>query len=108
MLDSAPTFLEDSSGLDVQETADGSFLWAVDNGDGRIWKLEAHADGSFSQIPGWESGKRVRFQKDASDPGAAGPDTEGITVDGDGAVYVASERDNSAKGVNQNLSLIHI
>lgn len=105
VLDTAPTFLEDSSGLDVQETADGSFLWAVDNGDGRIWKLEAHADGSFSQIPGWESGKRVRFQKDASDPGAAGPDTEGITVDGDGAVYVASERDNSAKGVNQNTLL---
>ena len=105
VLDTAPTFLEDSSGLDVQETADGSFLWAVDNGDGRIWKLEAHADGSFSQIPGWESGKRVRFQKDAADPGAAGPDTEGITVDGDGAVYVASERDNSAKGVNRNTVL---
>lgn len=105
VLDTAPTFLEDSSGLDVQETPDGAFLWAVDNGDGRIWKLEAHADGSFSQISGWESGKRVRFQKDASDAGAAGPDTEGITVDGDGAVYVASERDNSAKGVNQNIVL---
>lgn len=105
VLDSAPTFLEDSSGLDVQETADGSFLWAVDNGEGRIWKLAAHADGTFSQIAGWESGKRVRFQKDAADPGDAGPDTEGITVDGDGAVYVASERDNSAKGVNQNMIL---
>ncbi|MEV7609795.1 lamin tail domain-containing protein [Microbacterium sp. NPDC089320] len=105
VLDTAPTFLEDSSGLDVQETADGSFLWAVDNGEGRIWKLEAHADGSFSQIPGWESGKRVRFQKDAGDTGAPGPDTEGIAVDGEGSVYVASERDNSAKGVNQNTIL---
>ncbi len=105
VLDTAPTFLEDSSGLDVQETADGSFLWAVDNGEGRIWKLEAHADGSFAQIAGWESGKRVRFQKDAGDPGAPGPDTEGITVDGEGSVYVASERDNSAKGVNQNTIL---
>lgn len=105
VLDTAPTFLEDSSGLDVQETAEGSFLWTVDNGEGRIWKLEAHADGSFSQIDGWESGKRVRFQRDAANPGAAGPDTEGITVDGDGFVYVASERDNSAKGVNQNTVL---
>ncbi|MBT2474849.1 lamin tail domain-containing protein, partial [Microbacterium sp. ISL-103] len=105
VLDTAPTFLEDSSGLDVQETKDGAFLWAVDNGEGRIWKLKAHADGSFSQISGWESGKRVRFQKDAANPGAAGPDTEGITVDGRGAVYVASERDNSAKGVNQNTVL---
>jgi len=105
VLDTAPTFLEDSSGLDVQETTDGAFLWAVDNGDGRIWKLEAHADGSFSQLAGWESGKRVRFQKDAADPDAPGPDTEGITVDGDGDVYVASERDNSAKGVNENTVL---
>ncbi|PCE15323.1 hypothetical protein AUC47_13520 [Microbacterium sp. SZ1] len=105
VLDTAPTFLEDSSGLDVQETADGAILWAVDNGEGRIWKLDAHADGSFSTISGWEAGKRVRFQKDAANPSAAGPDTEGITVDGDGFVYVASERDNSAKGVNQNTVL---
>ena len=105
VLDTTPTFLEDSSGLDVQETKEGAFLWAVDNGEGRIWKTEVHADGTFSQVAGWESGKRVRFQKDASNPGAAGPDTEGITVDGDGFVYVASERDNSAKGVNQNTVL---
>ncbi|WP_136055439.1 lamin tail domain-containing protein [Microbacterium sp. K24] len=105
VLDSVPTFLEDSSGLDVQETADGAFLWAVDNGEGRIWKLEAHADGSVEKVDGWDEGKRVRFQKDAADPGAAGPDTEGITVDGAGSVYVASERDNNAKGVNQNVVL---
>ncbi|WP_350352961.1 lamin tail domain-containing protein [Microbacterium sp. A8/3-1] len=104
-LDEVPTFLEDSSGLDVQETADGAFLWAVDNGEGRIWKLEAHADGSVEKVDGWDEGKRIRFQKDAADPGAAGPDTEGITVDGAGSVYVASERDNSAKGVNQNVVL---
>ncbi|MBP5802562.1 lamin tail domain-containing protein [Microbacterium maritypicum] len=105
VVDSIPTFLEDSSGLDVQETADGAFLWAVDNGEGRIWKLEAHADGSIEKVDGWDAGKRVRFQKDAANPAAAGPDTEGITVDGDGFVYVASERDNSAKGVNQNVVL---
>ena len=105
VVDSIPTFLEDSSGLDVQETADGAFLWAVDNGQGRIWKLAAHADGSVEKVDGWEDGKRVRFQRDAANPGAAGPDTEGITVDGDGFVYVASERDNSAKGVNQNTVL---
>lgn len=105
VLDDVPTFLEDSSGLDVQETADGAFLWAVDNGEGRIWKLSAKADGSVTMLDGWAEGKRVRFQKDVADPGAAGPDTEGITVDGDGFVYVASERDNSVKGVNQNVVL---
>ncbi|MFY9714580.1 MAG: esterase-like activity of phytase family protein, partial [Microbacterium sp.] len=104
-LDITPTFLEDSSGLDIQETTDGAVMWAVDNGEGRIWKLDARADGSVEKADGWSEGKRVRFQKDASDPGAAGPDTEGITVDGDGAVYVASERDNSIKGVNQNVVL---
>ncbi|CAH0125177.1 lamin tail domain-containing protein [Microbacterium sp. Bi121] len=101
-LDSIPTFLEDSSGLDVQQTADGTFLWAVDNGTGKIWKMTASADGSVAFADGWADGKRVRFQKDASDPNAAGPDTEGITVDGNGLVYVASERDNGDKGVNQN------
>ncbi|WP_305684624.1 lamin tail domain-containing protein [Microbacterium sp.] len=102
VLDTAPMFLEDGSGLDIQETADGTFLWAVDNGEGRIWKLKAAADGSVSMVDGWAEGKRVRFQKDAENPGAAGPDTEGITTDADGLVYVASERDNSAKGVNEN------
>ncbi|MGP6170870.1 lamin tail domain-containing protein [Microbacterium sp. A204] len=105
VLDGAPMFLEDSSGLDVQETAEGTFLWAIDNGTGTIWKLVASADGSVAFADGWADGKRVRFQKDAANPDAAGPDTEGITVDGDGLVYAASERDNSAKGVNQNTIL---
>ncbi|WP_309127728.1 lamin tail domain-containing protein [Microbacterium sp.] len=104
-LDTSPTFLEDSSGLDVQQTADGAFLWGIDNGEGRLWKLKASSDGSVEQLAGWEQGKRIRFQKDAGDPGAAGPDTEGVTVDDDGAVYVAAERDNSAKGVNRNVVL---
>ncbi|MFD5213375.1 lamin tail domain-containing protein [Microbacterium sp. NPDC058345] len=104
-LDTTPTFLEDSSGLDVQQTADGAFLWGIDNGEGRLWKLKASSDGAVEQLAGWEHGKRIRFQKDAGDPGAAGPDTEGVTVDDDGAVYVAAERDNSAKGVNRNVVL---
>ncbi|WP_282852146.1 lamin tail domain-containing protein [Gulosibacter sediminis] len=94
--DLEPTFLEDSSGLDF---ADGA-LWAVDNGTGTIWKADAQADGTVTVADGWADGKRVRYAKDADNPDAAGPDTEGITVDGDGLVYVASERDNSAKGVN--------
>ena len=47
----------------------------------------------------------MKFQTDAGNPNAAGPDSEGITVDGDGYVYVAVERDNSAKGVNYNCIL---
>ena len=105
VLDEQTMFLPDSSGLDTQETDEGTFLWAVDNGTGTFWKLVANADGSVAFADGWEAGKRARFQRDADDPDAAGPDTEGITVDADGRVYLASERDNSDKAVNQNVVL---
>lgn len=105
VLDTAPMFLEDSSGLDTQVTEDGAFLWAVDNGTGSFWKLAIAADGSVSFVDGWENGKRARLQKDASNPSAAGPDTEGITVDGNGSVYLGVERDNSVKGVTLNAVL---
>lgn len=101
-VDGAGMLLEDSSGLDAQETADGVVLWAVDNGTGTFWKLDAAADGSVAFADGWEDGKRARFPKDAENPAAAGPDTEGITVAGDGLLYLASERDNGDKGVNRN------
>lgn len=105
VVDTAPTFLSDSSGLDSQVTADGTFLWAVDNGTGTFWKLRVAEDGSATPATGWENGKRARFPKDASNAGAAGPDAEGITVAGDDFVYLATERDNSAKGVNRNTVL---
>ena len=105
VLDTTATFLEDSSGLDTWTDETGTYLYAVDNGTGRFFKLAVAADGSFDVVDGWEDGKRVRFQKDADDAAAAGPDAEGITVDGDGFVYVASERDNSAKSVNHDVIL---
>lgn len=105
ILDKTATFLSDSSGLAVSETAEGVFVWAVDNGTGNFWKLKAAADGSLTFADGWSEPKRARFQRDAENPRAAGPDAEGITVDGAGWVYLASERDNSAKGVNQNTIL---
>lgn len=105
IVDQTSMFLADSSGLDTQSTPQGVFLWAVDNGTGKFWKLAVSADGSAQFVDGWANGKRARFQKDALNAGAAGPDTEGITVDGAGWIYLASERDNSAKGVNQNVVL---
>lgn len=102
IFDKEPTFLEDSSGLDFFNGQ----LYAVDNGTGKFWVLDVTKDGSLSFAKGFEDGKRIRFQKDAADASAAGPDAEGITVDGDGYVYIASERDNSAKGVNYNMVLM--
>ena len=100
--DKVPTFLEDSSGLDF---ANGK-LYAVDNGTATFWVMDAAKDGTLSFAKGFEQGKRVCFQKDANNEKAKGPDAEGITVDGNGMVYLASERDNSAKGVNYNTILM--
>ena len=102
IFDETPTFLEDSSGLDFFNGQ----LYAVDNGTGKFWILDVAEDGTISFANGFENGKRVRFQKDADNPIAAGPDAEGITVDENGMVYLSSERDNSVKGANYNTILM--
>lgn len=101
IFDETATFLEDSSGLDFHN---GS-LYAVDNGTGTIWKLDMNDKQELTLAEGWKDGKRVRFQKDAENPAAKGPDSEGITVNNEGMVYIAVERDNSAKDVNFNVIL---
>ncbi|MDO5025310.1 MAG: lamin tail domain-containing protein [Trueperella sp.] len=101
VVDKTQMFQGDSSGLDF---ADG-LLWAVDNGTGTFWKLVPQADGTVEFAAGWENGKRARFLKDAANPAAAGPDAEGITMAGDGKLYIAAERDNSDKGTNFNVVL---
>ncbi|MBS3180273.1 MULTISPECIES: lamin tail domain-containing protein [unclassified Pseudoclavibacter] len=101
------TLGEDMSGLDYQYSPDGSTLWAVDNGTGNLYRLDVAPDGSVSPAPGWEEPKRVRFQADAGNPSAAGPDAEGVTVSADqpDSVYIGSERDNSEKSTNKNTIL---
>ena len=96
--DTSRTFLADSSGLDFHNGQ----LYAVDNGTGRFWILDVAQDGSMSFAPGFENGKRARFKSVSS---SNGPDAEGISVDGDGLVYIASERDNSRSSVNWNVIL---
>ena len=96
--DTSRTFLADSSGLDFHNGQ----LYAVDNGTGRFWILDVAQDGSLSIVPGFENGKRARFKSVSS---SNGPDAEGISVDGDGLVYIASERDNSRSSVNWNVIL---
>ena len=100
--DTEQVFLEDSSGLDF---ADGK-LYAVDNGTATFWVLDVAKNGSLRFADGFETGKRVSFKKDAENSKAKGPDAEGITVDGEHHVYLASERDNSQKGVNYNSILM--
>lgn len=100
--DTKPTFLEDSSGLDF---ANGK-LYAVDNGTATFWVMDVAKDGTLTFAPGFEKGKRVSFRKDAGNASAKGPDAEGITVDGNGMVYLASERDNNDKGKNYDTILM--
>ncbi len=102
VFDTTATFLEDSSGLDFYNGQ----LYAIDNGTGTFWIMDVAGNGAISMAPGFENGKRIRYQKDADNQAAAGPDTEGITVDENGNVYAASERDNSNKGVNYNSILM--
>lgn len=97
-VDTESAFLEDSSGLDFHNGQ----LYAVDNGTGTFWIMDVNEDCSVV-LPAVSS-YRVRYAKD--DANAAGPDAEGITVDGEGNVYIASERDNSDKGVNYNSILM--
>lgn len=100
--DKKPTFLEDSSGLDFAD----SKLYAVDNGTATFWVMDVARNGTLTFSDGFEQGKRVCFRKDAGNQKAKGPDAEGITVDGSGMVYIASERDNSNKGVNYDTILM--
>ena len=102
VLDTKATFLEDTSGLDTF----GGYLWVVDNDFGKFWKLQMLEDGTTKFAEGWEDGKQVVFKKDANNPDAKGPDTEGISLDANCNVYFATERDNGSKGVNFNTILM--
>ncbi|WP_414932408.1 lamin tail domain-containing protein [Streptomyces chrestomyceticus] len=94
--DAADVFGEDLSGLHQ----DGKVLWAAQN-SGKLWRLVRNASGGWTPDTGrgWGSGKALRF------PGGSGrPDSEGVTVTGDGAaagVFVASERDGDASGTSR-------
>ena len=102
VLDETSIFdLKDLSGLDNHD----GWIYGVNNKEGRfiIFKVE---NDQVIFAPGFDNkGKAVKFIKDANDPKAAGPDSEGITVDNKGRVYLAVERDNGDKNVNKNMIL---
>lgn len=103
VIDAEDAFDGDLSGIDYAPagTDEPGLLWAVDNGRGRLHRLEW--DGTVwanSTSGGWSAGKPLHY------PGGIGtPDSEGVTVTGDGSVVVGTERDNDADDVSQ-LSLL--
>lgn len=82
--------VEDMSGVDFD--ADGN-AWVVNNGEGGLWKLTYdEAKDQYSIAGHW----RLRYTD-----GTGTPDAEGVTVGPDGALYVATERDNDNKNVSR-------
>ena len=92
--DLAETFNADASGL-AFDPADPNMLWVAQNKRGTLWKLTG--DGTtFTPAAGWETGKDPKYLD-----GTGAPDTEGLTIGGDGFIYAASERNNDASGVSR-------
>lgn len=83
-LDAEPTFSGDMSGIDY---LDGE-LWAVQNGDGLLYRMTP--DGT------------VTGEWTLTYPGGTGTvDSEGVHAAGDGVVYVSSERNNDASSTSR-------
>lgn len=102
VLDETSIFdLKDLSGLDSHD----GWIYGVNNKEGRFVIFKVVND-QVIFAPGFDNkGKAVKFIKDANNPKAIGPDSEGITVDSKGRVYLAVERDNGEKSINKNMIL---
>ncbi|MCE7552129.1 lamin tail domain-containing protein [Streptomyces thermodiastaticus] len=82
----------DVSGL-AFDPANPSVLWAVKNKNW-LFKLVKN-NGKWIPDPSWSAtGKQIRFAG-----GTGRPDSEGVTVGGNGHIYVTSERDNADNAV---------
>ncbi|MEW2620074.1 lamin tail domain-containing protein [Streptomyces sp. NPDC048106] len=82
----------DLSGL-AFDPSNPSVLWAAKNKNW-LFKL-VKSDGKWIPDPSWSAtGKQIRFLG-----GSGEPDSEGLTVGGNGHLYVTSERDNTKNTV---------
>lgn len=82
--------MQDMSGVDFDQ--DGR-AWVVNNGKAELWALDYDdAAGTYSVGGRWT----LRYGD-----GTGIPDAEGVTVGPDGALYVATERDNANKKVSR-------
>lgn len=97
-IDAACAWVTTESGQDLSglafDPSNSNVLYAVKN-KSHVWRLVKSGTSWVNDTAnGWANGKALRF------PGGTGsPDTEGITVGPDGALYITTERDNAASGV---------
>lgn len=101
VLDDAPTFSGDMSGIDWEPSGGSApgTLWAVQNGDGLLYRIVSDGAGGWAPDGGWASGKVLRYPD-----GTGTIDAEGVTVTGAGSgsgVYVSAERDNATGSVSR-------
>ncbi|MHA7984379.1 lamin tail domain-containing protein [Rathayibacter sp. CAU 1779] len=84
---------QDLSGL-AFDPSHANVLYAVKN-KSHVWRL-LNEDGTWVKdtANGWADGKDIRFPN-----GSGAPDSEGLTVGPDGALYITTERDNDASNV---------
>jgi hypothetical protein len=88
----------DVSGL-AFDPANPSVLWAAKN---KTWLFKlVKSNGKWIPDPSWSAtGKQIRFAG-----GSGEPDSEGVTVGGNGHIYVTSERDNTKNTVPKDTIL---
>ncbi|WP_181407581.1 lamin tail domain-containing protein [Nocardioides sambongensis] len=96
--DLAETFGQDASGVTFDPEHAG-VLWVAQNKAGTLRKLTKDGD-TWVPAAGWAEGRDPRYAD-----GTGAPDTEGITIGPDSAVYLASERNNDVSGVSRNTVL---
>ena len=96
---------QDPTGNDLSSlvfSGDGSVLWGAQNKN-HVWKLvKDPATGKFLPATdnSWGNGKAITFT--GTDPTASQPDDEGLTVGGNGNLFVTSERDNTNSSVSKD------
>ncbi|MFK4852665.1 chitosanase [Microbacterium sp. ZW T6_19] len=90
--DGADTFGTDLSGLSF--SADGSALWAVNNGSGTLHRL-VRSGSNWAEASGWSGGRTLRYTN-----GSGAPDAEGVVAVGSD-LFVASERNGSSKSTSR-------
>lgn len=98
-VDTVDTYAGDMSGVDFDPTTEA--LWAVQNGDGLLYRIVADANGDWAPdtADGWEDGKTLRYPD-----GTGTVDAEGVTVTDSqaaDAIYVSSERNNDSSSTSR-------
>ncbi|MBF4600503.1 lamin tail domain-containing protein [Frigoribacterium sp. VKM Ac-1396] len=104
-LDDEGTFTGDLSGLDYEPTgtATPGTLWAVQNGDGLLYRITSDGAGGWAPqaTDGWAAGKKLLYPSGVATDVV---DAEGVTVADDssaGGVYVSTERNNASGSVSR-------